>query len=396
MLTTQAHALFLAGLLFLPLAVRILQALLEGAKNSENATSAFAAGPTPLAHRVAASAAFVLLVVVVTAWLTRALDGAALNANDHRTALIALVAAMTAVAASVVVPLAAPTAYVVLSYLFPREDAVTKALMEIGTLSWIPTLSMVVVIAQARRREWHRLVPRSALGSVVILFAAWLGVSVVVAVVAGRPLSPDLIWRTTRYVQAITLFLVVAFWRPTLAQVRVITLVLISALAARQAWLTRAWLLEQNLAMVWVVSVPLALAVAFSRPITVSSLLLVPLSLYSAAMIVVVQNRGAVVGLAAALITLVLLARSRRLYLLLSLIPIAAAGVWALQAGLFHRFQEIYAGGRFLGTAAERLEIWQGGLEVARRHWFFGVGPGNFDSFLTQVHRRTIRDQCPQ
>jgi O-antigen ligase len=124
------------------------------------------------------------------------------------------------------------------------------------------------------------------------------------------------------------------------------------------------------------------LAVSFCRPITATSVLLVPLSLYAAAMVVMVQNRGAVLGLVASLVALFLSARSRGRWFLLSLIPTVAAAAWVLRAGLAGRFREIYANGQFLDTAAHRLEIWRGSLEIVRRHWLFGVGPGNFNDFL--------------
>jgi O-antigen ligase len=102
-------------------------------------------------------------------------------------------------------------------------------------------------------------------------------------------------------------------------------------------------------------------------------------------MILYVQNRGAVVGLGAASLGMWPLARRRWLALAVVATVPAAVGYWALQTGLFERFRDIYSDGRFLGSAAERLEIWAGGLQIAPAHWLFGVGPDNFEFALQQA-----------
>ena len=185
-------------------------------------------------------------------------------------------------------------------------------------------------------------------------FSAWLAVAIMVAVVAGRPLEPDLTARSERYVRAITLFLVVAACRPGLPDVRILALVMSAALIVRQVWLTELWLNEQNLAMLAAITTPLVVGVSFCRPLSVLQIPLAAGAAYMTAMVVFVQNRGALVGLGASFLGLwamggeeTLVRRARH--------PFDVCNRLGGTAGLLNRFLEIYADGQFVGRRRKDL-----------------------------------------
>jgi O-antigen ligase len=155
-----------------------------------------------------------------------------------------------------------------------------------------------------------------------------------------------------------------------------------AALVIRQLLLTGMWLNEQNLAMLAAITGPLAIAIAACRPFSVLQVPLAATGAYLGVMVMFVQNRGAILGLGASLIGLWTIARARWRWLAATVALSATAGVLAARAGLLTRFLEIYDDGQFVGTAAERLDIWWAGLQVAAGYWLFGVGPGNFTHFL--------------
>jgi O-antigen ligase len=369
----ELHALVHVALLFGALALLVRRALGRTSSLGAIARTGFVTG---------LSRAYPWIVAAVTVWILIHLLAASLGLRHTVESVILLFIVMGCLWVAPRYPIAGPTAYLLLSYTFSRDDTVTVRLMNLDMPSWIPVLSVAALLVWlARHRDAPRL-PSGWLVWSVALFAAWLGVSVLAAMVAGRPLEPDLTWRAVRYIQAVALFFVVAVSRPGLRDLRAMVLALSAALVIRQVFLTSAWLFEQNLAMLTVVTVPIALALAFCRPLNWLQMALVPLSGYMAAMILFVQNRGAIVGLGAACLGLWPLARRRWLGLLVLVTVPAAVAWWAFDAGWLQRFHDIYAGGHFLGTARQRLEIWSNGLAIAQHHWWFGVGPGNFESAI--------------
>jgi O-antigen ligase len=369
----QFHALALAALLALPLALLLGRRFDPHVPAAERAFEAVVTGLERW---------YPWLVVGVAVWLAFGIarESLALHHNVESAILLSIVLGCAAAARSC--PLAGPTAFCVLNYTFGRDDTVTVTLTELGAPSLVAALSVGAMLVWRRQHARGRPLPGGSLVWSAALLAAWLAVAVGAAVFAGRPVDPDVTWRATRYSHAAALFLVAACCRPGLRDLRLMVLALSAALIVRQVFLTSYWLLEQNLAMLTVVTVPVALAIASCRPLSPLQIPLAVGAAYMSGLILFVQNRGAVVGLAAAAIGLWPLARRRWLGLLvLATVPMGAA-YWAWDAGLLDRFYAVYDDGRFVGTAAQRLEIWRNGLEIAREHPIVGFGPGNFEFAL--------------
>ena len=383
MLPPPTQALLLATLLALPLGAQLWsrgrsQPTLRSSRSRQD---------------WAFHAAYVAATVAIGALLFRELAAMPLSSRYLIPAGLMLGGGMACLLIAPIHPLAGPVVYALLSYTFPRENTVTEALMGIGTMSWVVTLSVAATGLWSRRRFGAFVAPDGRLVWLVGMFAAWLAVAIIAAIATGRPLDPDLSSRSERYVHAIALFMVVAACRPGLRDIKLLVLSLSVALVIRQLLLTGMWLNEQNLAMLAAITAPLALAVAACRPFGMLSIPLGTAATYLAVMILFVQNRGAVLGLGASLIGMWATARARRWWLVALVLLVVTVVAVAARAGLLSRFLEIYGGGQFLGTAAERLEIWEGGLRLASDHWLFGVGPGNFTHFLAPyVDARAINN----
>jgi O-antigen ligase len=361
-----AHAVLIGTLLLLPIGALLgWPRRFVSVGRQEQDRDALQAVPRWYTALLMATAA-----VFVAAILLR---GLSLQHNIESLTLLALVSVCLWKAP--VHPLAGPLAYCLLSYTFGRDDTVTRTLMDLHGTTWVAAMSLVAAVV----RSGGRLpVHRNPLVWGVSLFAAWVALSTITAAVIGRGVSPDLIHRATRYAEVVTLFFVASSARPTLVSLRLVLLVLAIALVIRQTLLTSYWLFEQNLAMVAVVAVPLALALAVTRPFGRVQIPLAVSALYLTGMILFVENRGAIVGLAVACLALWPLARRRWLGLLVLVCLGPLAGYLAWQAGLLDRFNEVYADGGFVGSAAERIEIWTAGLQTVRDHPILGAGPGHF------------------
>ena len=140
--------------------------------------------------------------------------------------------------------------------------------------------------------------------------------------------------------------------------------------------------------MLAAITTPLVLAASFCRPLSVLQIPLAAGAAYMTAMVVFVQNRGALLGLGASFLGLWTMARARRRWLVVLAVLSISAIVWAARAGLLNRFLEIYADGRFLGTAAERLDIWSAGLQLAAGSLAVRGRPRQLRAFPGAVHGR--------
>jgi O-antigen ligase len=150
--------------------------------------------------------------------------------------------------------------------------------------------------------------------------------------------------------------------------------------------------LESYLATLAAVSLPLVLVGAVLARNAAARAAFVLAAAALAGIVVAGENRAAAVALGAA--ALAALAQAlrwgprRRLAAAAGAAALLAAGVWLATSDHAARFRSLWnpqahAGAALdRGTAAERLEIWRAGWEMAVDHPLLGVGPGNFQALL--------------
>jgi O-antigen ligase len=94
------------------------------------------------------------------------------------------------------------------------------------------------------------------------------------------------------------------------------------------------------------------------------------------------QNRTGAMGLAAGLFVLWLLT-PRRIIWLLGALPLIALAAWRLSSSAYwHRFTDIWTGGRDQASATSRLELWHYARSFFLQHPLTGIGPGNFEHYF--------------
>lgn len=325
------------------------------------------------------SVRYLWVVAAVFVWLESSVLLAGLRPHHVIESTTLLAIATIAAVAARWYPLSCALAYALISYTFGRDDTVTTTFVNLGATSMFAWLSLLALAAWARRQPEPVAIGRGVLPWSAALFFAWMGVAVLVTTMSDRPVTDNVTWRAARNIQCAILFFVAANYSAKVREIRIVLLVTGMALIVRQVFLTSYWLFEQNLAMLAVVIAPVSFALALSKPWDIVQVPLAATSMYLGGMVLFIRNRGAVVGLAAACLGLWPLAR-RRWTLLPALVAVpAAVAFWADRAGLLHRFYTIYQDGRFLGSAAERINVWTHGLAIAQGHWLTGVGPGNFE-----------------
>ncbi len=281
-------------------------------------------------------------------------------------------------------PILGPLAYIVVSYALPREDPVTLAVMSTGGVSMLTVLSVgalaVGLIEQGRLPE----LPRNGAVWALLAFSFWTGIVVLVAMWNGHPISDDLCHRTARIVQSIVLFLTVYFAKPALNEVRVFVAAASCMLIARAVRFTDGVRLEQNLAALIAVTVPWTVALAVGSRGWVARIGGGLLALSLAGLVALIANRGAFLGLAGAVLATWAVAHWKWR------IAAACTPVFLLFALLLprttigQRIDAAYSHGNVDESAVSRLEIWSFGVELARQHPIFGVGPENYAHYLRE------------
>jgi O-antigen ligase len=371
-LSTSGQALIQALLLAAPALVLLIH---SSARRSQ--ADRFNARMKPNLRFAVELGSYLLLLTAAAILLWTEASQAGLPPESLRVLWTMLGAALAAMLVAPIYPLAGPLAFVGLFYLFPRERDITETLANIGALSWVATLSLVAAVIWARRRDLDVRPADSRLVRAAVHFSAWLGVCLAVALLRGGPIDPYVVERSGRYLQAFAIFGAVFVCRPSLIECRAVALALGVMLIARGQWLAPQWHLEQNLAMVTAVLFAFAAGVTAARPLSLYQVVLVPVVVYLGWSIVMIQNRGGLLGLVAGCVALMWTKRERWWWIAAP-VPFVLIAWWASSQGLLRRFAQIYVEGRFVGSAGERLQIWAGGLDIAREHWLFGVGPGNF------------------
>ena len=179
------------------------------------------------------------------------------------------------------------------------------------------------------------------------------------------------------------MFVVSIYATPRRGDIRWFVTALALMLIIRARGFTSEAYLEQNLAALVAILIPWIAEIAFScrhLAVVFSGVL----SMYLVRMVVTIANRGALVGLAAATLSMWLISpwHWRITVALAPLLLVAALALPRTEVG--KRLDEAYQQNAFSGTAAERLVLWNAGLEITREHPIVGVGPGNYTVFLAE------------
>lgn len=334
-------------------------------------------------------AAYFGAIVVASIWVAHAIFTRDVAAQESMCALIVWIVAAAIAAAAPFQPIIGAFAYVIVSYLYPREHAVTALLLAGRADVWLTSLTVASLVIWAwRAGKWPRA-PRPTTIWALMLYALWVGVVVLVTIFFNRPINQPLIDRTMRIIQCLVFCIVAYYSRPT-PESTALGIVLVSLLlAVRARFLTDDLWLEQNIAALAAIMAPWAIASAFSLRRGWSCLVAAMCAICLIALVAKIANRGAFVGLACGAMAMWVVAPWRwRIATIATPLALLTA-LWLPQCGIGRRLDEAYKNGGFQGTAAERIGLWKFGLKLADEFPIFGVGPENYRYYL---HNRYSKD----
>ncbi len=310
------------------------------------------------------------------------------NAGNHDIAqpfLTLTIFALLLFAAVPLSPLYGLTGYLLLAHGLPRYSAAHDLLLASHVLEWLCALLALGMLLWVRQSHAKPDFARPSI-IVMLLFMAWIGISLVGMLLQGTPWQPYLRHHPLLFFQALVLFLISSQYLHN--EQRSYTLAFVICLIPAIRWLLQPssdFYLEGDIALLCATALALALVGTTHAPGRMLRIGFAFTAINAAAMLLITQNRAAAVATAAALVVLWLSARRRALVLGIALLVAAMAIAIANPHDYWNRFRAIWSPATShttaeldRGTVQERLELWRAGYDMASDNPWLGVGPGNY------------------
>jgi O-antigen ligase len=282
-------------------------------------------------------------------------------------------------------PLFGFTGYLLLAHGLPRYSELQDLLLANRILEWLCALLALGMLLWTRESQVKPDFARPSIG-LMLLFIAWIGISLMGMLLQGTPWHPYLRHHPLLFFQALVLFLISSQY--LIVAQRSYALALVICLIPALRWLLQpqsAFYLEGDVALLSATALALALVGSVHAPGRMLRVAFALTAVNAAAMLLVTQNRAAAMAAAAALVVLWLSARRKALVfgiaLLVGVIVIAIAN----PHDYWNRFRAIWSPAASHATAEldrktvqERLKLWRAGYDMASDNPWLGVGPGNY------------------
>jgi O-antigen ligase len=294
--------------------------------------------------------------------------------------------------------------YAALATLVARYEPGVDIPLNSAALAWVTALACTGAIAwmiRTGRRPRLRLHPLTWL---LVALCLWIALSCALALVRDGWFAPVPEHHPLNYIPALLLYLLATQFLGEVAASLALAAAICIGLVIRARLLSPFGVWRQEDIASWIaMALPLgALCIArpndwltplpprfsrFRRPLAwgwvLAFTLIVLILLWE---LVGTQNRTGVIGLAAALLVLWLLSRQRLLILLCST-PLLVLAPFALRHSEFwRRFSDLWTGGPEKNSALARLELWRFAWRLFLEHPLAGIGPGNFESYLSAAY----------
>lgn len=299
--------------------------------------------------------------------------------------LALMLLALSLFAAVPLSPLFGLTGYLLLAHGLPRYSEVHDLLLANHILEWLCALLALGMLLWARNNRGR---PDFAHPSIVLmlLFIAWIGISLMGMLLQGTPWQPYIRHHPLLFFQALVLFLISSQYLRN--EQRSYTLAFVICLVPALRWFLQPqsdFYLEGDIALLSATALALALMGAAHAPRRIFRLGFALAAVNAAAVLLVAQNRAAAIAAASALIVLWLSAQRRALILGVALLVAAIVISIANPHDYWNRFSALWSPAASHGTAEldrgtvqQRLELWRAGYDMASEHPWLGVGPGNY------------------
>jgi len=282
-------------------------------------------------------------------------------------------------------PLFGLTGYLLLAHGLPRYSAIHDLLLTNHIFEWLCALLALDMLLRARNNQKKPDFTRRPT-ILMLLFVAWIGISLINMLLQGTPWQPDIRHHPLLFFQALVLFLLSSQY--LYDELRSFLLALVICLIPALRWLLQPqsdFYLEGDIALLSVIALALALVGAVHAPGRVLRVAFALTAVNAVTILLIAQNRAAAVAAAAALAVLWLSAQRKALVLGTVLLGMAIVIAIATPRDYWNRFsatwspEASHATAKLdQGTVQERLELWRSSYDMVRDYPWLGVGPGNY------------------
>jgi len=276
----------------------------------------------------------------------------------------------------------------------PRYSLLYQFQLQLCFLECVAALGTLATLVDAEtRRRWRSLLEeRQPLVMTVLLGALllWITVSAATAALVEPHFPPARTTHPLRFLSAAGAFAIAAVGLRLPRDLAWLGPTVAVSLAVRVIVFRETATTNGDLAQWGVVSLPLVGILVWTTRTWTVRLAAVLMASGLLGLLVVTQNRGAMLALVALLVALPILSR-RRIRAILAVLAVLSAGGLVLGLSDYgQRFRWIQD--RVLpASGSERLEIWKAGWAMSREHPMLGVGPGNFPNRIGEYNRSLSR-----
>jgi O-antigen ligase len=277
------------------------------------------------------------------------------------------------------------------------DPDVTGITLNMAVLEWVALLTVTGSIAWMVRTRHRPTFHLHWLFWLLVVFVAWIALTSCVAAHRDGYFAPAPDENPRTYVQALVLFFLASQCLSgeltSLGMALALGLALIvrtRLLSPRGVWRDEdvgsliavvfpLGVLALSGTMPWTARFPRSLGPTLRWVIRVAGALILGVLLWE---LLFTENRTGAMGLAAALLVMVILS-PKRFYLLGAALPIAVGAALYLGSSVYwKRFSDLWTGGSEQDSAISRLRLWRAGWRMLLDHPIVGVGPGNFENYL--------------
>lgn len=272
--------------------------------------------------------------------------------------------------------------YVALAYGFPRYRPEQEFLLRSGLLEWVSVLTALGWAGWMIRHGRRETLPKDLLTCLLGALVAWAAVCAVTSYLTDRLWNPSVQYHPLGLVNVLVMFLLASTFLGDPRECCLLAIAIVGSLSVRAASFPQMVRHDGDISAMIAMALPLALqAMALIRA-KIAKVAFAACAGYLLWVLYQTANRGAAVGLVAALLVLWVLARRKLLTLAVALPALPCLLVLFIGTHYWQRFADIWQGGPWQDSAFQRLGIWRAGWRMFLDHPLMGVGPSNFGAHV--------------
>ena len=289
-------------------------------------------------------------------------------------------------------PMISILVFIMIAYVTPRYGVQRQILYDLSILPFLCWISLWGIFLSIDPIKTNGL-RVNAIVLVFMLFMVWIGLSLVASS------RFDLVRHTAslnhgpiQYFYCLVFFMAASQYLNKISTGFWFALCICLGVLVRGGilWLNKDIYLTSDIGMFSAIVFPLGLLLAWHHRSLAVRVVCGLLSVCFPGIILLTQNRTAGVTFIS-VVTCLFILSSHKLKMIVAGIPCLILLKFVFPVEYWHRFRVIWdktaehaSANLDLSTMLQRLQLWDVGLEMFKRHFVIGVGPGNFSLFINQ------------